>query len=189
MHTGSPKCTVTSPSDSWKGALLLIHSTTTPGRLTPHRAPAQLTVDSPASCLELLSLSERVTATAAPWRPPTTATKRSLRLHPRRDQTGRSGAGHDAFAKTDQTDRRHLLKRSSSTAMSGQAAAHPGSSHTQNSGHKVRRPRAARACNLCRLKKNKCDELYPCTYCRSMPFLCCLCLRALLQAMHSRELI
>lgn len=39
--------------------------------------------------------------------------------------------------------------------------------HTQNPGHKVRRPRAARACNLCRLKKNKCDELYPCTYCRS----------------------
>lgn len=39
--------------------------------------------------------------------------------------------------------------------------------HAQNSGHKVRRPRAARACNLCRLKKNKCDELYPCTYCRS----------------------
>lgn len=41
--------------------------------------------------------------------------------------------------------------------------------HAQNSGHKVRRPRAARACNLCRLKKNKCDELYPCTYCRSEP--------------------
>ncbi|KAK2606862.1 hypothetical protein N8I77_005585 [Diaporthe amygdali] len=39
--------------------------------------------------------------------------------------------------------------------------------HAQNSGHKVRRPRAARACNLCRLKKNKCDELYPCTYCRN----------------------
>ncbi|KAI3391428.1 hypothetical protein diail_7379 [Diaporthe ilicicola] len=39
--------------------------------------------------------------------------------------------------------------------------------HAQNSGHKVRRPRAARACNLCRLKKNKCDELYPCTYCKN----------------------
>lgn len=51
-------------------------------------------------------------------------------------------------------------------------AAPPGSSHTQNSGHKVRRPRAARACNLCRLKKNKCDELYPCTYCRSMSSPC-----------------
>ncbi|AEO63828.1 uncharacterized protein THITE_2010769, partial [Thermothielavioides terrestris NRRL 8126] len=38
----------------------------------------------------------------------------------------------------------------------------------QNRGHKVRRPRAARACDLCRAKKNKCDELYPsCTYCRS----------------------
>ncbi|PSR77317.1 hypothetical protein BD289DRAFT_377888 [Coniella lustricola] len=36
-----------------------------------------------------------------------------------------------------------------------------------SSGHKARRPRAARACNLCRVKKNKCDELYPCTYCRS----------------------
>ncbi|OBR04053.1 C6 transcription factor [Colletotrichum higginsianum IMI 349063] len=38
---------------------------------------------------------------------------------------------------------------------------------TQNSGIKVRRPRAARACDLCRAKKNKCDELYPCTYCKS----------------------
>ncbi|OLN96829.1 putative transcriptional regulatory protein YJL206C-like protein 1 [Colletotrichum chlorophyti] len=40
---------------------------------------------------------------------------------------------------------------------------------TQNSGIKVRRPRAARACDLCRAKKNKCDELYPCTYCKSTP--------------------
>lgn len=32
---------------------------------------------------------------------------------------------------------------------------------------KARRPRAARACELCRLKKNKCDELVPCTYCRN----------------------
>ncbi|KAH6638674.1 fungal-specific transcription factor domain-containing protein [Truncatella angustata] len=38
---------------------------------------------------------------------------------------------------------------------------------TQNSGSKVRRPRAARACDACRIKKNKCDDLYPCTYCRN----------------------
>jgi hypothetical protein len=37
---------------------------------------------------------------------------------------------------------------------------------SQNTRHKVRRPRAARACDLCRAKKNKCDELYPCTYCK-----------------------
>ncbi|KAK9776256.1 putative Fungal-specific transcription factor domain-containing protein [Seiridium cardinale] len=37
----------------------------------------------------------------------------------------------------------------------------------QNSGSKVRRPRAARACDACRIKKNKCDDLYPCTYCRN----------------------
>ncbi len=41
----------------------------------------------------------------------------------------------------------------------------------QNTGHKVRRPRAARACDLCRIKKNKCDELYPCTYCKGDPVL------------------
>jgi hypothetical protein len=32
---------------------------------------------------------------------------------------------------------------------------------------KIRRPRAARACELCRLKKNKCNEGEPCSYCRS----------------------
>ncbi|KAF5606694.1 C6 transcription factor [Fusarium subglutinans] len=30
-----------------------------------------------------------------------------------------------------------------------------------------RRPRAARACDLCRSKKYKCDESYPCSYCQS----------------------
>ena len=35
------------------------------------------------------------------------------------------------------------------------------------SGVRARRPRAARACELCRSKKNKCDELLPCTYCKS----------------------
>ncbi|KAH0433878.1 hypothetical protein CcaCcLH18_05630 [Colletotrichum camelliae] len=43
---------------------------------------------------------------------------------------------------------------------------------TQNSGIKVRRPRAARACDLCRAKKNKCDELYPCTYCKNRGATC-----------------
>ncbi|KAK8024710.1 polyketide synthase [Apiospora arundinis] len=32
---------------------------------------------------------------------------------------------------------------------------------------RTRRPRAARACDLCRTKKNKCDESHPCSYCRS----------------------
>jgi hypothetical protein len=31
----------------------------------------------------------------------------------------------------------------------------------------TRRPRAARACDLCRVKKNKCNEEIPCSYCRS----------------------
>ncbi|KAK7419267.1 hypothetical protein QQX98_003419 [Neonectria punicea] len=31
---------------------------------------------------------------------------------------------------------------------------------------KTRRPRAVLACELCRVKKNKCDELHPCSYCR-----------------------
>ncbi|PKS06012.1 hypothetical protein jhhlp_007846 [Lomentospora prolificans] len=37
----------------------------------------------------------------------------------------------------------------------------------QKPGYKARRPRAARACELCRAKKNKCDEQYPCSYCRT----------------------
>ncbi|KAH8891226.1 hypothetical protein GQ53DRAFT_648828 [Thozetella sp. PMI_491] len=32
---------------------------------------------------------------------------------------------------------------------------------------KPKRSRAAQACDLCRAKKNKCDELYPCTHCKS----------------------
>ncbi|KAJ0158626.1 Uncharacterized protein CTA2_11183, partial [Colletotrichum tanaceti] len=43
---------------------------------------------------------------------------------------------------------------------------------TQNSGIKARRPRAARACDLCRAKKIKCDELYPCTYCKNRNAAC-----------------
>lgn len=35
-----------------------------------------------------------------------------------------------------------------------------------------RRPRAARACDLCRMKKNKCDESYPCSYCKSRNATC-----------------
>lgn len=38
---------------------------------------------------------------------------------------------------------------------------------TRAAVHKACRPRAARACDACRTKKNKCDELYPCTYCKS----------------------
>lgn len=38
--------------------------------------------------------------------------------------------------------------------------------------HRTRRPRAARACDLCRAKKNKCDESYPCTYCRNRNATC-----------------
>ncbi|EFY85752.1 hypothetical protein MAC_08222 [Metarhizium acridum CQMa 102] len=36
----------------------------------------------------------------------------------------------------------------------------------QNIGTRVRRPRTARACDACRAKKNRCDDAYPCTYCR-----------------------
>lgn len=43
----------------------------------------------------------------------------------------------------------------------------PAARRTQKSpNQRVRRPRAARACDLCRVKKNKCDELYPCGYCK-----------------------
>lgn len=35
-----------------------------------------------------------------------------------------------------------------------------------------RRPRAARACDLCRAKKNKCDESYPCSYCKNRQLTC-----------------
>ncbi|KAH6683609.1 hypothetical protein F5X68DRAFT_171820 [Plectosphaerella plurivora] len=43
---------------------------------------------------------------------------------------------------------------------------------TRASAHKARRPRAARACDACRLKKNKCDELLPCTFCRNRRIEC-----------------
>jgi Fungal Zn(2)-Cys(6) binuclear cluster domain. len=36
----------------------------------------------------------------------------------------------------------------------------------RNPGQRARRPRAARACDYCRQKKYKCDELYPCSYCK-----------------------
>ena len=32
---------------------------------------------------------------------------------------------------------------------------------------KPKRPRAAQACDRCRMKKYKCDESYPCLHCRS----------------------
>lgn len=37
---------------------------------------------------------------------------------------------------------------------------------------RTRRPRAARACDLCRAKKNKCDESYPCTFCKNRNATC-----------------
>jgi hypothetical protein len=42
----------------------------------------------------------------------------------------------------------------------------------RSQGQRARRPRAARACDLCRSKKNKCDESYPCSYCRSRHVQC-----------------
>ncbi|KIW10077.1 hypothetical protein PV08_11037 [Exophiala spinifera] len=36
----------------------------------------------------------------------------------------------------------------------------------------LKRPRAARACDRCRLKKYRCDELSPCSQCRKGPFDC-----------------
>lgn len=32
---------------------------------------------------------------------------------------------------------------------------------------KQKRPRAAQACDRCRVKKYKCDESYPCLHCKS----------------------
>lgn len=32
---------------------------------------------------------------------------------------------------------------------------------------KAKRPRAAQACDRCRVKKYKCDESYPCLHCKS----------------------
>ncbi|CAG8024443.1 unnamed protein product [Penicillium salamii] len=32
---------------------------------------------------------------------------------------------------------------------------------------RAKRPRAAQACDRCRLKKYKCDEQYPCLHCKS----------------------
>ncbi|KAJ6167297.1 hypothetical protein N7497_000140 [Penicillium chrysogenum] len=43
----------------------------------------------------------------------------------------------------------------------------PNNNHSaRNPGQRVRRPRAARACDYCRQKKYKCDESYPCSYCK-----------------------
>ena len=38
---------------------------------------------------------------------------------------------------------------------------------SQPAARQTRRPRAARACDLCRAKKNKCNEEVPCSYCHS----------------------
>jgi hypothetical protein len=37
---------------------------------------------------------------------------------------------------------------------------------------RARRPRATRACDTCRAKKNKCDESYPCSYCKHRHLTC-----------------
>ncbi|KAF4426060.1 hypothetical protein F53441_14156 [Fusarium austroafricanum] len=42
-----------------------------------------------------------------------------------------------------------------------------GAQATKPSSRPPRRPPAARACDLCRSKKYKCDESYPCSYCQS----------------------
>ncbi|KAE8326305.1 fungal-specific transcription factor domain-containing protein [Aspergillus sergii] len=39
--------------------------------------------------------------------------------------------------------------------------------NVESNGPALKRLRAARACEMCRLKKNKCDELRPCTHCRN----------------------
>ncbi|OAG12437.1 uncharacterized protein CC84DRAFT_123194 [Paraphaeosphaeria sporulosa] len=43
---------------------------------------------------------------------------------------------------------------------------------SRSNGQRPRRPRAARACDLCRAKKNKCDESYPCSYCKNRQLTC-----------------
>ncbi|KAI9374232.1 fungal-specific transcription factor domain-containing protein [Aspergillus egyptiacus] len=39
-------------------------------------------------------------------------------------------------------------------------------------GPRVKRPRAAQACERCRAKKYKCDELYPCAHCKKSQIKC-----------------
>lgn len=78
---------------------------------------------------------------------------------------------HPAFVVTSaamsQPSQRDSDQQPLQQPASPSAATPPPPPPPRSTGHKVRRPRAARACNLCRVKKNKCDELYPCTYCRS----------------------
>lgn len=65
--------------------------------------------------------------------------------------------------------RLHIRYTISFTCLSMEAAERGAArAHSQ----RTRRPRAARACDRCRAKKNKCDELYPCSYCKSRDVTC-----------------
>ncbi|KAI9172762.1 transcriptional regulatory protein [Paramyrothecium foliicola] len=61
--------------------------------------------------------------------------------------------------------------------------------HSGISGSRVRKPRAARACDACRAKKNKCNDAYPCAYCRKHGLECLYQGQDLGQKVHSTEYV